>query len=753
MTPGSLLIQLSAVLALVAFVAAVRWARGNDKAEGTFRLAYYGLVGSLLLASALLMIAILRHDFRFAYVVDFSSRDLPLIYLISSFWAGQSGTFLLWALMSAVMGVFLYRRNTWQRAMVMATYIPTVGFLLALMLDPGGNPFRLVPRVPLDGHGLNQLLQDPWMASHPPAVFLGYAALTIPAVLAFVALIRNEDEKWLAPALRWSLAGFITLGVGIILGGFWAYKVLGWGGYWGWDPVENASLIPWITVTALVHGLLVQRRTGALRRTNLGLALGSYILVVYATFLTRSGVLADFSVHSFPKGTLFQVLVGGMLTIVVASAWAMAWRWKREAPAVPFTLNWPMVMSSMVLILSLSGLLVATATSWPIISPWLSGQASAIETSFYNKVNLPLFILIFAFLAVAPLLTWVGPARSLARRLAIPVILAATATGIVFAMKLPVTLTLPLFFFAVMAVATSTMRLVHLGRNNLLHTGAPMAHIGFALMFVGIVGSSSWSADETVTLPLGQPVEVHGTTLTYTGHIPGSEPKHRWGLQVGDPAASPKQFETTLYKVDEPGQDASFIRKPAIVRSPVRDLYLIATGIERPQGDAHEVELHKNTPVMLHDTELIFKSFGMAPTEGDHSMTVTAEVQVTTGEDTATLSLPFTATEDGNYLGTKIPVPGFPGATLAIQRMSVDEGVILVRADEGAGASRPETMTVQAGSKPLMSILWIGTLLLCLGCLVAVVRRVREARTQEAHGEQEGQGTQPARRRAAIAAV
>jgi cytochrome c-type biogenesis protein CcmF len=216
---GDVLIKLSALCAVIALVAAVRWARGNQASERTFRWAYHGMTATLVFASVMLMVAILRHDFRFEYVIGYSSRDLPLIYLFSAFWAGQQGTYLLWGLLGALIGYFLFRRNAWEPAAVMAFYVPTIGFMHALMLNPEGNPFALAPGVPPDGRGLNPLLQDPWMASHPPAVFLGYAAATIPAVLAMVALIKRREDKWINTSLRWSLVAFVTLGVGIVLGG------------------------------------------------------------------------------------------------------------------------------------------------------------------------------------------------------------------------------------------------------------------------------------------------------------------------------------------------------------------------------------------------------------------------------------------------------------------------------------------------------------------------------------------------------
>jgi len=382
----------------------------------------------------------------------------------------------------------------------------------------------------------------------------------------------------------------------------------------------------------------------------------------------------------------------------------------------------------MVLILALSGVLVGVAMSWPIISPWLSGHASAIAIDFYNKVNLPLYILIFMLLAVAPFLSWMGPARNLGRRMAMPFLVASAATAGAMALGYPLTLAVALFFFAVMALVTSSIRLVHVGRNNMMHIGAPLAHIGFALMFVGIVGSGPWAQDETVSLPLGQPVEVHGTTLTYMGHVAGSEPQHRWRLAVGDAESGVSEREATLYKVDEPGQDASFMRKPVILRWPLEDLYLVATGIESGQGSFHELELVKGQPVMLHETQLLFKRFGRGEGDGDHAMTVTAEVDVTTESGTETILLPFAVTSDGQFAGTPVPLPGLPDSTLAIQKMSVDQGLLLVRAQEGETVPTPQTMILVAGSKPLISIMWLGTLLLGAGCMVAAVRRIREAR-------------------------
>ena len=193
MTPGSLCILLAAVLGAAAWVSAIRWSLGNASAEKTFRWTYHALTAVLGLATVLLMVAILTHDFRYDYVIGYSSRDLPLLYLVSAFWGGQQGTFLLWALAGALIGYPLFRRRSWEPATVMACYVPTILYMVVLMLDRGGNPFTLAASIPADGRGLNPLLQDPWMAIHPPMVFLGYAAMTVPAALALAEGERGRD--------------------------------------------------------------------------------------------------------------------------------------------------------------------------------------------------------------------------------------------------------------------------------------------------------------------------------------------------------------------------------------------------------------------------------------------------------------------------------------------------------------------------------------------------------------------------------
>ena len=722
------LIQLSAIFSVIAFVAAVRWARGRKASERTFRWAYHGIVVTLAFASVQLMVAILRHDFRFQYVVDYSSRDLPLLYLISAFWAGQPGTYLLWALIGALVGYSLYRRKAWEPAMTMAFWIPTVGFMQLLMLNASGNPFRTVQQIPPDGHGLNPLLQDPWMASHPPLIFLGYVALTVPAVLALTALTRRRFDEWLAPALRWSLASFVTLGAGIILGGFWAYKVLGWGGYWAWDPVENASLIPWLVATCLIHGLLVQRAKGALPRTNLGLALAGYVLVFYATFLTRSGVLADFSVHSFPAGSIYWVLLAIQLFIPAVSVLFFLRCLSVPTREIPLELSWPTVLSVAVTLFGLSAAMVLIGTSWPIISSWL-GEASSLGQAWYNRVSIPIYFALLVLLAVAPLLAWIVRPWELVRARAwIVAGVAAAGTAAAVAFGARGTMALLLLWAGLGALTANVLRLIEMRRGRLLGTGAPIAHAGFALMLIGVVGSSFWSTSHTAMLPQGVPTELMGRSLTYLGHVDGSEPFDRWRIELQEPGREAFTADVQMFRTGKE-RDASVMHRPAILRHLGSDLYIAPTGLQSTGTQHQTVELYKGQETAVGQSVLTFVGFDTHGMGEGGAMTVQANVDIRGPGGEERLALPLTMTEGQTEAPPVRPTVARQIESLQLERMSVEEGLIQVHADVQSGATVP-ALAVEVSQKPMMSVLWAGTILLGLGCGVAWQRRRVDARLE-----------------------
>ncbi|MEY3990301.1 MAG: hypothetical protein RI985_1382, partial [Chloroflexota bacterium] len=261
------------------------------------RLTLVGVVSVVVLLNYLFVAQ--RYDVE--YVYNYSSRDLEPYFRVAAVWAGQPGSFVIWALWGVIAAQFLVKRSRHAEPYVMSVVMLIQLALIVFMLIR--NPFILHitadGQPPLDGKGLNPTLHNIWMLIHPPILFIGFSLMAIPFGYVVAGLWRRDYDGWARDALPWTIAAWAVLGLALLLGGYWAYETLGWGGYWGWDPVENSSLVPWLTVAALMHGLLVQRAHGGMRRTNMILAVATYVLVFYSTFLTRSGVLSSFSVHSF----------------------------------------------------------------------------------------------------------------------------------------------------------------------------------------------------------------------------------------------------------------------------------------------------------------------------------------------------------------------------------------------------------------------------------------------------------------------
>jgi len=371
------------------------------------RIGFVSFATFMTIASIYLLLLILNHDFTYSYVAQYSSRDLSLEYLISSFWAGQEGSFLLWVLLGSWLGLLLMFKARKMEQNVMLIYNLNNIFLTILLIKQ--SPFNRLLFSPPDGQGLNMLLQDPWMVIHPPIVFLGYAAFAVPFAYAVTAMWKREYDAWIKPTMPWTLFAFVTLGAGIIIGGYWSYKVLGWGGYWAWDPVENASLLPWLLIIALMHGMVLQNKRKKLYKTNLILAVFSFILIIYCTFLTRSGVLADFSVHSFMDLGITGWLVFFMLAFLTISLGLFFLRLndmplsKKGNNINFFSREFGLI--SAIILLCVSTILIGLGTSAPLITRLLE-KASKVSTQYYVDTNLPLGILMAFLLSIVPLMTW-----------------------------------------------------------------------------------------------------------------------------------------------------------------------------------------------------------------------------------------------------------------------------------------------------------------------------------------------------------
>ncbi len=376
------------------------------------RFASYTVFGAVSTASAVLLHALVTHDFSLQYVANFSDQTMPIFYIMGSFWGGQAGSLLFWVLkvtLFTALCVYI-NRNSYQDFMpwvIMVSLTVTAGLLIILTF--GSNPFEAFTIIddPTVGKGLNPLLQTPKMVLHPPALLTGMASMTIPFAFAIAALITgNFSNAWVEAARKWILLPWLFLSIGNILGGMWAYEELGWGGYWAWDPVENASFLPWLTATALIHSLMIQERRGMLKRWNVGLMIGTFLLTLFGTYITRSGLIE--SVHSFAQSDIGPFFLTLLLTLAISSTALFLWRWKdmfaeqrldspvsREATFI-FN-NW--------LFLSMTGV-VLFGTLWPKIKEGFTGQEIAMGPPWFDKWMIPLGLLLMLLMGVGTIISW-----------------------------------------------------------------------------------------------------------------------------------------------------------------------------------------------------------------------------------------------------------------------------------------------------------------------------------------------------------
>ena len=423
--PGALAMWCALLFSVTALWGYSLVLRGDAGALRFARRAYTCFALSIVLAAVVMGFALVTRDFRIEYVHQYSGLDLPSHYQLAAFWAGQKGSFLIWLLWGSLLGLGVYRTSGKQEPTVMAIYLTTLLGLLFILVRE--NPFVMLNETPTDGQGLNPLLQDNWMVIHPPIMFIGYAASAIPFSFAMASLWRKDTSgSWARRAFPWALGGFMVLGLAILLGGYWAYTTLGWGGYWGWDPVENASLIPFLFGTVLIHGLYMERSKGRFRRINYVLATLVFMSVLYGTFLTRSGVLADFSVHSFVDLGISGWLIALMAFFLAMSIYLLATRLPKIETRPnddPFVSRGTVLVLSTITILA-SALVITAGTSAPLLTAFLENPGQ-VGPEFYNRVNLPIALLVALLLALVPFLTWKGtPVGQLGKKL-LPSVLGA----------------------------------------------------------------------------------------------------------------------------------------------------------------------------------------------------------------------------------------------------------------------------------------------------------------------------------------
>jgi cytochrome c-type biogenesis protein CcmF len=521
-----------------------RW-QGRPDLTASVRAAVYATFGALAVATLALWKGLASHDFNIEYVAAYTSRNLPDGYIISALWAGQKGSLLFWAvvlsLFAAIAQLLTPRRYRELMPYVAGVTSAVIAFFVCTMLF-AANPFERMAFTPADGRGLNPQLQNPGMMIHPPMLYLGYISITIPFAFAIAALLsRTLDTGWIHAIRKWTLVSWLFLSIGITLGMWWAYVELGWGGYWAWDPVENASLLPWLTMTAFLHSVMIQEKRGMLKRWNLGLIVGTFLLSIFGTFITRSGVIA--SVHSFTQSNVGYFFLAFLVVCGILSFTLLYTRWDGLRADVQLE----SVVSREAAFLFNNLLLVGVAfsvlwgTLFPILSELVRGSKITVGPPFFNRVNVPLGLLLLALTGIGPLIAWrkASPAN-LRRQFAWPVGTGVVTCVVILAFGVrglyPV-MALSLAGFVAGTIAqefyrgvrarrrmhgeSAPLALARLVARNRRRYGGYLVHTGVLIYFVAFSGMA-FKREIEATLKPGESATLaspfgHTYTLTHVG--------------------------------------------------------------------------------------------------------------------------------------------------------------------------------------------------------------------------------------------
>src|SRR5690349_14509007 len=518
-----------------------RW-RDRPDVAATVTRAVYVVFGALVVASISLWKGLVSHDFNIEYVAAYTSRNLPPYYIFSAFWAGQKGSLLFWAvvlsLFASLAQLLTPRRYAHLMPYVAGVTSSVVVFFVSVMLF-GSSPFERLPYTPADGRGLNPQLQNVGMVIHPPMLYLGYISITIPFAFAVAALLsRRLDVGWIQAIRKWTLVSWLFLSIGITLGMWWAYVELGWGGYWAWDPVENASFLPWLTMTAFLHSVMIQEKRGMLKRWNFGLIIGTFLLSIFGTFITRSGVIA--SVHSFTQSNVGYFFLAFLVVAAILAFTLLYTRWSLLQAEVQLE----SVLSREAAFLFNNLLLVGIAfsvlwgTLFPILSELVRGTKITVGAPFFNRVNVPLGLLLLALTGIGPLIAWRrASVPNLKRQFAVPLTVGVFAALIVLVAGMRefyATVAIGLGAFVLGTVTQEFDRgararrrqygevyVLALGRllaRNRRRYGGYIVHTGIVILFVAFAGMA-FKTETEATLRPGESVSLrcpYGGTYTFT---------------------------------------------------------------------------------------------------------------------------------------------------------------------------------------------------------------------------------------------
>lgn len=795
---------------------------GLDSWEKISRFSFYFHASAIVGVCITLFLIISNHYFEYHYAYSYTSKILPIYYQISSFWNGQEGSFLLWMFWNAILGIILIHTNKNWKAPMMMVFSFTQLFLVSMIMGVvvfnikiGSSPFMLLRDVindpifisnpnfvPEDGKGLNPLLQNYWMVIHPPTLFLGFATTVIPFAYCLGGIYAGKFKEWIRPALPWAQFSAAVLGVGILMGAYWAYETLNFGGYWNWDPVENAIYVPWLILVAGVHTMIAFKKNETALKSSIILVIATYVLIVYSTFLTRSGILGNASVHSFTDLGLSGQLLIYLFVFIILSIILIVKAWK-NIPSNPdeistYSREFWIFMGAITL--SLMAFHVIFVTSFPVYNSigdlfgWdLNLAPPADPVKSYSSIQIYFAIAVAILSGTGQFFWWKKmDKKELKNQLAVPFILSLISSAVIIAVfKIHDVWYVLLLTASIYSIFANLKIFLSISKSNVKLTGGSIAHVGIALMLIGILFSSGYSKilsknntgllwskefpDEVnqnnLLLFLNEPRQMGDFSLTYKGirklttdfgyvdlnDIEGAisplelviarntTTNEGDALKTGDTVKiiNPENsYFEVLYKKGNGSEFTLFPRvqmnesmdmivySPDINRTLTADLYTHVRTFPDPEqetewSDVKEVKAEPGKPFFINDyvanfigMEPITTIPGMTFNPGDVAVKATIEIQ---GETKTYIAEPIYIIKD-NMAGRVPYQVNDLGARISIQNILPEENSFVF----GVSTTQKDWIIMEAVEKPVINLLWLGTLFLVIGFGVAINRRYSE---------------------------
>lgn len=831
---GHFMVILAFVSALISAISYYYFTRASELEKPSWRTFsritfYIHGIASVAIAFSLFEI-IYSHRFEYFYAYSHSSIGLPVHYMISSFWEGQEGAFILWIFWNVVLGLVIIHTNKFWEGPVMLVFMLVQAFLVSMILGVvigdlkiGSSPFMLLRDVsdapifqinpefvPEDGTGLNPLLQNIWMVIHPPTLFLGYASTLVPFAFLMAGLGLKKYSEWIRPALPWAIFSAMILGMGIIMGAYWAYVTLNFGGYWNWDPVENAVYVPWLIMVAAIHTMITFKKSTTALKTSMVLVISSFLLVLYATFLVRSGVLGDSSVHSFTDLGLSGQLLIYMLFFFVVAVFLAVREWKHiptsEKEASVYSREFWIFIGATTL--GLMAFQVIIPTSIPVYNALIESFGGlsnlappADQIGFYTKFQLWFAVALALLTGIGQFFWWNKiDKKDLKNSLVTPYIISMVLAALIITIGkvYDITYIVIVLAGAFTIVANSTILIKLIRKKTFKLSGGSLAHIGLGMVLIGVMFSSGYSDTisinmsgltykkdwedelnkENVLLWINKPLQMKEYEVIYRGRykkvtgVPGyvkadaleatgkvNQAVASENIGVNDELYHPKgdtvnlvlqensyfkveyfkedELKFTLYPMSQPNPTMGLISSPDSKRYLTRDLYTHVSAIndyEEPEWkEAESVNAAPGDQFFINDfvtrfegAEVVNELDGVPLEEGD--VAVKANLTILDYDVEKKLAPVFLIR--GNQVG-KIPdIDNDLGIKVEVENIVPEDNKFVFN----ISTYQKDYVVMKAAVKPMINVLWLGTIVMLMGFSVAIFRRFDEFQKMKRKG-------------------